>query len=344
MLQSKSTIFMHDNEQQVMRRITRPVSLRSPNDTECIAAEWVKNKDFETVYDLDIFQGRSPTIARHYAGISGCAGEQKGGDEPVMTEEDTTPDSDPAVIPLARMPRREHLVPSCAGRCEDEPSMTEEDITSDSNPEFAPLVRMPKRGHCEDAGRRSEGRKSIYRLTKSISEQQDGRHKRLVKRLVKGRRRANTMPYLHYEHPNFSEDSESDHDSELEVKEVEPEELGERHAFLTRLKAEVDLCVVKIKAKMRRISNATHELFPPTDRTREDSTARHTQKQTLSHCERSGEAGRGPDKQFSELVRCRLCAWVDRGGQREFSGRFARDYETREFCFVRMYHVPESRR
>ncbi|RYP25537.1 hypothetical protein DL767_008347 [Monosporascus sp. MG133] len=327
-----------------MRRIIRGTSLRSPNDTGCAAAEWMKNKRLESVYDLDIFQGRSPTIARHDAGISGCAGEQRGADEPVVTEQDTRPDSDPGFIPLARMPKREHLAPSCAGRCEDEAGMTEEDITPDSNPEFAPLVRTPKRGQCSDARRRSEGRKSIYRLTKSISEQQDGRQKRLVKRLAKGRRRANTVPYMHYEHPNFSEDSEPDHDSELEVEEVEPEELRERHAFLTRLKAEADLCVVKIKAKMRRISNATHELFPPMDRTREGSTARHTQKQTLSHCERLGEEGRGPDEQFNKLVRCKLCAWVDRGGQREFAGRFARDYETREFCFVRMYHVPESRK
>ncbi|RYP53021.1 hypothetical protein DL768_001924 [Monosporascus sp. mg162] len=335
---------MHDNEQQVMRRIIRRMPLRSPNNVECAAAEWMKSRDFDTVYDLNIFQGRRPTIAKHDAGISRCAGEKRGADELVMTKEDTTPDSDPEFIPLARMPRREHLAPSCAGCCEDEPSMTEEHITSDSNLEFAPLVRMPKRGQREDAGRRSKGRRSIYRLTESIPEQQDRRQKRLVKRLVKGRRRANTAPYLHYEHPNFLEDSESDHDSEFEVEEVEPEELRERHAFLTRLKAEVDLCVVKIKAKMRRISNTTHELFPPSDRTREDSTARYTQKQTLSHCERSAEGGWGPDEQFKELVKCKLCAWVDRGGQREFAGRFAREYETREFCFVRMYHVPESRK
>ncbi|RYP88856.1 hypothetical protein DL769_000222 [Monosporascus sp. CRB-8-3] len=335
---------MHDNEQRVMRRIIRRTSLQSPDKTECARAEWMKNKGFETIYELDIFQGRSHTIARYDVGVSTCAGEQKGGDEPVTTEEDTTPGSDPEFIPLARMPRRENLPPSCAERCEDDPSMTEEEITSDSDPEFVPLVRMPKRGQCEDAGRRSKGRKSIYRLAKSVSEQQDRRRKRLVKRLDKGRRRANTVPYLHYEHPNFSEDSDADYDPELEVEEVEPEELQERHAFLDRLKAEVDICVVKIKAKMRRISNATHELFPSIDRTREDSTARHTQKQMLSHCERPGEEARGPDERFNELVRCKLRAWVDRGGQREFAGRFARDYETREFCFVRMYDVPESRK
>ncbi|RYO94900.1 hypothetical protein DL762_000334 [Monosporascus cannonballus] len=334
---------MHNNEQHVMRRIIRCISLRSPDNTECAAAEWMKNKGFETVYDLDIFEGRNTAIVRHDAGISMCAGEQKGGDEPVKTEEDTTPDSDLEFIPLARMPRREHLAPSCAGRCEDEQSITEENITSDSDLEFAPLVRTPKRGQCEDARRRSEGRKSIYRLTKSVSEQQDGRQKRLVKRLVKGRRRANTVPYLHYEHPNFSEDSEPNYDSEVEVEEVEPEELRERHAFLTRLKAEVDLCVVKIKAKMRRISNATQELFTPIDRTREDNTRRHSRKQTPSHCERPGEEGWSPDERFNELVRRKLCAWVNRGGQREFAGRFARDYETREFCFLRMYGVPESR-
>ncbi|RYO85934.1 hypothetical protein DL764_009090 [Monosporascus ibericus] len=320
------------------------MSLRSLDNAECAAVEWMKNKGFENIYDLDIFQGRSPIIARHDAGISSYAGEKKGADEPVMPQEDRIPDSDPEFIPLARMPRREHFAPSCAGRCEDEPRMTEEDITSDSNPEFALLVRMPKRGQREDAGRRNERRKSVYRLTKSITEQQGGRQKRLVKRLVKGRRRANTVPYLHYEHPNLSEDSEPGHDSELEIQEAEPEELRERHAFLSRLKAEVDVCVVKVKAKMRRISNATHELFPPIDRIREDSTARHSQKQTLSHCERSGEERLGPDEKFNELVRCKLCAWVDRRGQREFAGRFARDYETREFCFVRMYHVPESRK
>ncbi|RYP61986.1 hypothetical protein DL771_009926 [Monosporascus sp. 5C6A] len=328
---------MHGNEQHVMRRIIRRMLLRPPNNTECATADWIKNKGSGTAYDLAIFQGTSPTIARHDAGMSMCAGEQKGSDEPVMTEEDATPASAPESIPLARMSRREHLAPSCTGRCEDEPSMTEEDITSDSNLECVPLLRLPKRGQCQDAGRRSEGRKFKYPLTKSISEQQDRRQKRLVK----DRRRVNTVPYQHYERPNFSEDSESDYN--FEVEEVEREELRERHAFLTRLKAEVDVSVVKIKAKMRRISNATHELFPPIDRTREDNTARHTQKQTVSHCERSGEEERGPDEQFNELVRRQLCAWVDRGGRREFAGRFARDDETREFCFVRMYHVPESR-